>query len=212
MIIPKFHLIPQHYREGLFWQTNPAWLKLRKGRITGTDITALYQKSDSAGYQDLVGRVAMERATNVMFSEKRINDAMERGLEYEDEARKAFVAQTGKNVAEFGFIGFGETTGFSPDGIIPDLMETLEIKIPLPENFVSNCMGKAEKAYVKQCLWGLKILGYKTCNLWIYSPELKVGHLIKIDSDSDFNSECDQKLAEIEIEIAKQVEFLNGLK
>ena len=104
MELPKFHLIPQHYREDFMWQTNADWLALRKGRITGTDITALYQKSDSAGYQDLVGRIAMERATNVMFAEKRITDAMERGLDFEDEARQAFIAQTGKNVAEFGLL------------------------------------------------------------------------------------------------------------
>lgn len=207
----QFYFIEQHFREGLMFQTNPEWIKIRKGRVTGTDIKALYQKSDSEGYQDLVGRIAIERATDIIFQEKRITDAMERGLEYEDEARQAFMTQTGKNVAEIGFIGLGDKAGFSPDGVILDEHETLEIKIPLPENFVSMCMGKAEKTYSKQCLWGLKVLGYKTCNLWIYSPELRKGHLIRIDTDPDFNNECDQKLTEIEAEITKQVEFLKGM-
>lgn len=207
----KFYTIEQHFRDGFMFQTNPEWLKVRKGRITGTDIIALFQKSDSMGYQDLVGRIAMERATDIVFSEKHITGSMERGLEYEDEARQAFIAKTGKHVAEFGFIGLDDNLGFSPDGIIPDLQETLEIKIPEPENFVSNCTGKAEKTYSKQCLWSLKVLGYKTCNLWIYSPELKTGYLIKIDSDPDFNSECNNKIAEIEQEIAKQVKFLQAL-
>jgi hypothetical protein len=196
---PKFYFdLQQHIfdPENRFnYQTNPDWLELRADRFTASNAADLLSKGKDADglsktLKSLINSRAMQNRTGwiddsaVSYSEK---ECITRGLVYEDEARKWYQRKTGRTVVECGFVERGSYIGCSPDGLVVDELRTVQIKIPMPKNFIDDIMKDGWKKYEAQCHFERFVCCFKTADLVIYSPELQTGKIIEIPADPEFD-------------------------
>ena len=191
---PKFNFdLQQHIfdpNNRFNYQTNPEWLELRADRFTASNAADLLSKGKdkdglSKTIKKLINSRAMQNRTGwiddsaMSYSEK---EAVTRGLVYEEEARQWYQRQTGRTVVECGFVERGQYLGCSPDGLVCDELRTVQIKIPMPANFVDAILSGWED-YVPQCHFERFVCCFKVADLVIYSPELRTGKIIEIPAD-----------------------------
>lgn len=193
---PRFYFnVKQHIfdPENRFnYQTNQEWLDLRADRFTASNASEFLSTGKDAdklskSIKTLINSRVMQKFTNwiddsaTSYSEK---DAVTRGLVYEDEARNWYQSVTGNSVVECGFVERGQYLGCSPDGLVCDKLKTVQIKIPMPGNFV-NAILTGWKDYVAQCQFERFVCCFKSADLVIYSPELQTGKIFTIESDPE---------------------------
>lgn len=193
---PRFNFdLQQHIFDPNNWfnyQTNPEWLELRADRFTASNAADLLSKGKdkdglSKTIKKLINSRAMQKRTGwiddsaMSYSEK---EAVTRGLVYEEEARQWYQRQTGRNVVECGFVERGSYIGCSPDGLVCDELRTVQIKIPMPADFVEAILN-GWKDYVPQCHFERFVCCFKVADLVIYSPELQTGKIIEIPADPE---------------------------
>jgi hypothetical protein len=101
-------------------------------------------------------------------------DARQRGVRLEPEARLAFEKATGKKVSEVGFIEADEYRGASPDGFIgKTYTESIEIKCPLGANYIRAVLAdKVPKEYEAQI-----------AQAYIVNPKLKKMYFVLYNPD-----------------------------
>lgn len=191
---PKFYFdVQQHIfdpENPWNYQTNEDWLELRKDRLTASLANDLLAKGRSAdGLSNTIKKIINKRVMQfyttwvddecVSYSDK---EELVRGLVYEQEAREWYESVTGDKVTECGFVERGQYLGCSPDGLIMHKRRTLQIKIPMPANYISKCMDWSE--YNNQCQTETFVCDFDDADLLIYSPELGVGKIINIPPDN----------------------------
>ena len=99
-------------------------------------------------------------------------DARQRGIRLEPEARLAFTKATGKKVTEVGFVEADEYRGASPDGFIGKTA-SVEIKCPLGANYIRAVLAdEIPKEYVPQI-----------AQAFIVNPELKKMYFVLYNPD-----------------------------
>lgn len=202
---PKFYFdLQQHIfdPENRFnYQTNQEWLTLRADRFTASNAAELLSQGKDAdrlskSIKTLINSRAMQNRTGwiddsaMSYTEK---ECVTRGLVYEDEARKWYEWKTGRSVVECGFVERGAYIGCSPDGLVTDGLRTVQIKIPMPANFVHAILN-GWKEYVPQCHFERFVCKFKVADLVIYSPELRTGKIIEIPADPDVDREILSKI------------------
>lgn len=114
-------------------QGSAEWLANRAGKFTASraaDLMARTRNGPSTSRQNLLETLAYERISGLCADGYR-NDAMQRGLELEAEARDALSFALGKPIIEVAWVPCADlpNTGCSPDGII-DAETLIEIKCP----------------------------------------------------------------------------------
>lgn len=127
------------------------WHEIRHCKIGGTRAKELFVKSDTLFYKLLAETI---EPFDEDFEEGYQSDAMERGNEYEPQAREELNKYTGLEFIECGWIqSENELLGISPDGITADLKNQCEIKCPGATAHLKMCV-KDEIAieYVNQCV------------------------------------------------------------
>lgn len=127
------------------------WHEIRHGKIGGTRAKELFVKSDTLFYKLLAETI---EPFDEDFEEGYLSDAMERGNEYEPQAREELNKYTGLEFIECGWIqSDNELIGISPDGITSDLENQCEIKCPGAIAHLKMCV-KNEIAveYINQCV------------------------------------------------------------
>lgn len=127
------------------------WHEIRWGKIGGTRAKELFVKSETLFFKMLAETV---EPFDEDFEEGYQSDAMERGNEYEPQAREELNKYTGLEFIECGWIqSKNELLGISPDGITADLKNQCEIKCPGATSHLKMCV-KDEIAieYVNQCV------------------------------------------------------------
>lgn len=191
---PKFYFdLQQHIfdpNNRFNYQTNQDWLELRADRFTASNAKDLLSNGkDKDGLSKTIKKIINSRAMQnltgwiddsaISYSEK---ECITRGLVYEEEARKWYEQQTGRKIVECGFVERGKYIGCSPDGLVIDELRTVQIKIPMPANFVDAILNGWED-YVPQCHFERFVCCFKVSDLVIYSPELRTGKIIEIPAD-----------------------------
>lgn len=118
-------------------QRTPEWFQDRLGKITGSrakDVIATIKNGEAASRRDYRVQLVLERLTGKPKEAGFLNEAMQRGIDKEPEARLAYQAITGDMVDEVGFITHASLMiGCSVDGLIEDPVAGLgflEIKCP----------------------------------------------------------------------------------
>ena len=100
--------VVQHFEDGT---ANPAWLRMRAGKLTGSRFADLMAKgragAPSTSRANLLTTLAVERLTGECV-EVFVNAAMVRGTELEPKARSAYEANAGVLVEEVGFVASTE--------------------------------------------------------------------------------------------------------
>ncbi len=112
--------------EYIFDQASQEWYDIKAGKITGSRMKRVMQKSNL----DLVYELIAELETG---KQKQINvsEAMQRGLDLEPVAKAEYETYTGSVVKDIGFWqhGTNKFLGVSPDGVISE-NGAIEIKCP----------------------------------------------------------------------------------
>lgn len=118
-------------------QRSSAWYEARRGRFTGSEVWKLMVEPREAAAKKL----GMPSQTTLQYIREKLAEkitgispdfyapAIQWGLDYEDDGKKAYTRLTGKAVADCDFVAFGEYGGGSPDGLIGE-DGLLELKCP----------------------------------------------------------------------------------
>jgi hypothetical protein len=163
-------------------QGSPEWNAARVGipsaSVMDKIITTKGEVSKSGG--KLMYQLAGERIIG-RKEESYTNAAMERGIELEAEARALFSLTTGLDVDEVGLCYYDERRdrSASPDGLIVDRKEGLEIKCPSLAVHVGYLLSdKLPTDYFQQVQGSLYITGYDCWHFFSYYPGMKPFHKI----------------------------------
>jgi len=109
-------------------QGSEEWHKTRDGLIGGTSVEKLVSKTTSA---KLKYEILASRFEDFELEDKKITDAMQRGIELEPLARQYLEEYTGLVFNEYGWLQSDiDILGISPDGLTEDKKISCEIKCP----------------------------------------------------------------------------------
>lgn len=98
-------------------QGSEDWLKIRLGKLTGSDFHTLMGSSTTK--ESILYKKAAERLTGVASDGDRFSSIhTERGHLLENDARIAYELETGKTVTQVGFVELDQFVGCSPDGLV----------------------------------------------------------------------------------------------
>lgn len=115
-------------------QRSESWFLERCGFVTGSrlnDVMAKIKTGEAASRKNYKLQLAIERITKKPADSMYVNDAMQRGIDFEDVAVNCFEAKTGILTDKCGFVKSSdvEWLGASPDRLI-DSDAILECKVP----------------------------------------------------------------------------------
>lgn len=147
-------------------QGTPEWIAARLGIPTASAFSDVLAKGEGKSRKTYMMKLAGEVLTGEAhpgFS----TPAMERGHEWEAEARDWYSFETGAQVQRVGFIRNGRA-GCSPDGLIGDL-GGLEIKTTEPQHLIPMIeAGKFPSKFAAQVQGNLWITGRQWWDLVVY--------------------------------------------
>lgn len=143
-------------------QRTDEWHALRLGRITGTSFTTM-ANGKPATIETLCEKTAAERITGVSSDSGFTNEAMERGIELEEQAFLMYERDHFCDVKGVGFVELDEFAGCSPDGLVGD---DGGIEIKCPEQHTHLRYMTCDTAW-KKYLWQLQGFLWVTGRKWI---------------------------------------------
>ncbi len=153
-------------------QSSEAWLRLRAGSCGGTGINSVLAKGAGKSRQTLLYRLAGEILADGPIPSYS-NSYMDRGHEYEPEARQLYEFMYDVQVDQVSLIrGDIPGTHVSPDGLVePD--GGIEIKTMMPHIYVELIdTGKIDLAYVRQCQMFLYVTKRDWIDFIAFCPEI----------------------------------------
>jgi len=157
-------------------QYDPLWWELRRGRPTSSNAAKIctpakmdYSTQSKAYINTLIGELYDAEYPR---EDGYKNAAMQRGTELEAEARESFGFDKSFTIEEVGLCSDDEETLWgSPDGIIVETGEPVEIKAPNPATHVAYILGgKLPSAYIGQVHAHMLVAGVKSAWLSSYCP------------------------------------------
>lgn len=163
-------------------QRSEEWARARLGRLTSScaaDAFATIKKGESAGRRNLRVRLVLERLTGKSQENGFTSFDMERGIALEDEARRAYEAQTGILIDTVGFVLHDDLlVGCSPDGLTDDGL--IEMKCPKAATHLDYIRGGLPGEYLTQITHSLWITGKVWADFVSYHPEFPDALRLKI--------------------------------
>lgn len=162
-------------------QRSPEWISWRKSGIGSSDIAAIAGKSPyKTAYQ------VWETLMGLRESDE-INPMMQRGIDYEDEAREYLRdSNLRPECIEHDHYDYFHA---SLDGLGDGYF--VEIKVPSKKNYDSY-ETKIPEHYKLQVQWQFLVSGLSNCTFLAYSPELKGGHIHEIKRDEEVIEELER--------------------
>lgn len=137
---------------------------------------------------------------------------MERGIELEPYAVKAYEQVTGVETQVAGFVwpDDHERYGCSPDRLV-GIDGLLEAKCPKPETLIEyHLNGTLPANYRPQVQGQLLITGRLWCDFFAYHPDLKP-FLLRVERDEKYISALSEALDEFCVKLAEMRERLKGI-
>lgn len=173
-------------------QRSDEWRQLRVGRLTGSrvgDALAKVKGGYAASRKNLLTQLVLERLTGQVQESGYTNAAMERGVQLEPVARRAYEAETGILSESVGFVTHRDLlVGCSPDGLTEDGL--IEIKCPLAAAHLDYLKGGLPEKYRLQLVHGLWLTGAAWGDFVSFHPDFPAGLQLKItrlqSADVDF--------------------------
>jgi len=153
-------------------QGTPAWLELRKGKMTASHATAI--GNCGAGLKTYINELMSEYYSSGE-REYYTNKDMDRGNELEPLAAEMYEMENGVRAEKIGFVECNEFAGCSPDRLIND-DGLLEIKCPDDKNYFKFLL-EGEKAIKSDYIWQMQCQMFMTgrkYNIFLaYNPNFK---------------------------------------
>jgi putative phage-type endonuclease len=163
-------------------QNTPEWFDLKRGKFSASIFESLFMKETTKGYQDAIYKIVYERMTNDT-PESYTNEWMQRGHEFEPEARSTYELETFNKVHNGGFFELSDWIGASPDGLIGE-DGLIEIKCPKYNTMIGYLLD--HEAPIKQYRYQLQGQLYVTGREWVdfvaYHPNLNP-LIIRVERD-----------------------------
>lgn len=112
-------------------QRSPDWFALRESRVGASQAKAVVSGKGTVGHRDLLVQLALSRLGGAPRRSTFVSEAMQHGIDTEDEARGVYEITTGVSVDRVGYLTSEAWPGcgVSPDGVIGE-EGLLEIKCP----------------------------------------------------------------------------------
>lgn len=167
-----------------FEQRSPEWLDWRQGGIGASEAAAVIGQSPWETPQEL-----WERKMGLRSGPK-MNAAMQRGVDFEDEARAFFEDRIGEEFTPM--CGQHDDAGFiraSFDGLTMGFTTGLEIKVPGMKTHQMVLAGKVPSYYQIQVQHQLLVAELDFLWFGSYVPETKSGHYLKVYRDEEMIAE-----------------------
>jgi len=180
-------------------QGTPEWLTEKLGKPSASNIDKIITNEGKISKQregylyELAGEVITGRQENSFKSV-----AMEQGTERENESRNFFEFISGATIKQVGDIYKDERKLFlcSPDGILEDKKEGLELKNPLAKTQIKYLLdGKLPSEYYGQIQMSLYVTGYDYWNFVSYVPGMKP-LILRVEPNKQY-----QTILKVELEV-----------
>lgn len=150
-------------------QRSPEWYAARCGVLTAS---ACEDIMTPARRKSFVSKMIAEIVTGKPDSFP-MNEYMEWGVKYEDEAREAYEKHTDTEVKQTGFVYYNEDklVGCSPDGLVGKA-GLIEIKCPMTKTHIQYLQEGEPKKYFMQMQFQMMVTGKIWCDFVSYDPRL----------------------------------------
>jgi hypothetical protein len=195
-------------------QGEDAWFACRAGIPTASEFSTILAKGRGGG-ESITRRkylltLAGERIGGPSPFERYSSGAMQRGHEYEQEARDMYQLITGHDVEQIGFMRRGDV-GYSPDGLIGG-DGLLEIKTKAYALHI-DCMLKDEvpSEHIAQCQGGLWVSGREWLDFCSYSPGLPI-FIKRVQRDEPYIARLKVEVEAFNAELSELVERIKQYK
>ena len=195
-------------------QRTEEWHQARLGKVTASNlsnVTASTRSGESAYRRNYRLRLITERLTG-QPTEFIINQAMQHGIDTEDEARDFYVFKY-NNVEEVGFIDHPtiDMAGASPDGLVGD-DGLIEIKCRQPHNHTETLISnQIPSNYKLQMFWQMACTGRRWCDYVSYCPsfpeELKMV-VIRLEWNDEQIKLLEEEVIKFLTEVEDTIKFI----
>jgi len=195
-------------------QRSDEWFNARLGKVTASNlanVTAFTKSGESAYRKNYRHQLVTERLTGKP-TEIYINQAMQHGIDTEDEARDFYVFKY-NDVEEVGFIDHPtiDMAGASPDGLVGD-DGLIEIKCRQPQNHTETLISnQIPSRYRLQMFWQMACTGRKWCDYVSYCPsfpeELKMV-VIRLEWNDEQIKLLEEEVIKFLTEVEDTVKFI----
>lgn len=209
-------------------QGTAEWFAMRAGKVTASRVADVIAKTKTgwgAGRANYMADLMVERLTGTC-GPSFTNAAMQWGTDQEPNARAAYIAKTGDDVAEIAFVDHPaiQMTGASPDGLVGDF-GLIEIKCPNTATHIETLISKSiPTKYQTQMAWQMACTGRDWCDFVSYDPRLPDEmqlfvqrydrddtYIASLEKDvKDFLGELDQKLIALKDSLSGRVSGVEG--
>jgi len=199
-------------------QRSEAWFQARLGKVTASavaDVLAKTKTGVSASRGNYLIKLAIQRVTG-QIEESYTNDAMQWGIDNEDQARVAYEIASGKFVDQVGFVDHEIIDGFgcSPDGLVDD-DGLVEIKCPNSATHWEYFKTKeVPKKYFIQMQAQMSCTGRKWCDFVSFDPRMPERSqllIIRVPRDNTFIDLMEAEVMEFLIEVFDEVQLMKGV-
>lgn len=193
-------------------QGTKEWHQDRCGVVTASryaDILAKVRSGEAAARYNYKAEIIAERLTGLP-TESFTSQAMQWGIDHEDEARGVYEAISGYSVKQVGMIKHEKLeAGASPDGLILDT-GLVEIKCPNSATHIQTLIsGEVPKKYYTQMQGQMWITGREWCDFVSYDPRMDDKNAIfikNVERDPEFIANLEEEV----IQFLKEVDEMMG--
>lgn len=175
-------------------QRTDEWFNHRKGYLTASKFGEWITKSGKVADKAKLTAASQVLAEAAGYPDPPpfVNQDMQRGIEFEEDARQLFMKSTGLIVDQIGFAkskhGF---FGCSPDGLILSTGEGLEIKVPRASKLIQYIANNVlPDEYACQVHGSMAVTGAKAWHFFAWHPGFPFFH-IRVERDHDTQSMLD---------------------
>ena len=102
-------------------QRSPEWYEMRKLKLTASDASTILAMGK--GVDTLIGEKLSEYYSSgnyAEYSDAYTNKHIQRGVEFEDKAKRIYELETGLSVEDVGLVTYTDYIACSPDGLVGD--------------------------------------------------------------------------------------------
>ena len=199
-------------------QRSEAWFQARLGKVTASavaDVLAKTKTGVSASRGNYLIKLAIQRVTG-QIEESYTNDAMQWGIDNEDQARVAYEVASGNFVDQVGFVDHEiiDWFGCSPDGLV-DNDGLVEIKCPNSATHWEYFKSKeVPKKYFIQMQAQMSCTGRKWCDFVSFDPRMPERSqllIIRVPRDNTFIDLMETEVMEFLMEVFDEVQLMKGI-
>jgi hypothetical protein len=195
-------------------QGEDAWFACRAGIPTASEFSTILAKGRGGGEsvtrRKYLYTLAAERIAGPSPFDCYSNGAMQRGHDYELEARDMYSLLTDNEVQQVGFMRRGDV-GYSPDGLIggDGLLEIKTKSYPLHLDCLLN--DEVPSEHIAQVQGGLWVSGRQWLDFVSYSPGLPI-FIKRVPRDESYIARLKVEVEQFNSELADLVERIKQYK